>query len=368
MATVLGALDVGTQTTRLAVGEYVKDELRILACTTTPTSGMKKGIIRNLDDVVKGIKTVLREMSKAHHIDISEVMVNFSSAGVKAVSRRGRLSLMQGHVITEEDIRDAEENAIADEAPDAAEVVLQRLRQRYEVNGQPVTNPLGMTGTELVAKVLEVSAPRSEVESLHTAVRMAELRTEDVIFSGFASAESVLDNKARDDGTLVIDVGAGTVSYMAVCNGIVAAVGTIGIGGHNLTNDLALAFQISQEQAEAMKLARGAAIIQPDLASNRYQLRTPFSTSERSVSVHAIQTVTTERMDETFRLIRDQLSANDLLSYLRGSVILTVCIGASWFTLYVGNTLSFATETRNYAGRTLLLCHRVGSIKVAYSL
>lgn len=323
MSLILGALDIGTQTTRLVAGEYDNGHLTIIGCVEVPTSGMKKGTIRTIEEVTACIKRAREEMQKRYRVDIYDVMVNFSSGGIKSQVRVGTKSLLLGHVIDQLDVQEAEQNAAAEEQDDAQEITIQRFRQKYEVNDQPVNNPLGMTGTQLVSNVLELTAPRSQYEALRTAVHRAGFRLVDVAFTGLAAAEAVLDAKARDEGALVIDFGAGTVDYLAFCNGVVAAAGSIGVGGSHLTNDLALAFQISQTQAEEMKLARGAAMIQPVISSERYQLRTQFSTSDRSVSVHAIQTVTTERVDETFRLIRSILSDVGVLQYLRGGIRLT---------------------------------------------
>ncbi len=323
MASVVGALDIGTQTTTLLAGEYEDGRLTVIGHISTPTSGMKKGVIRNIDEVTACIQRARTEMSRQYKIDLYNVVVSFSAGGIKSFVRTGRTGLLPGHEIDEADVVAAEDNAFTVDAPDASDVLLQRFRQKYEVNGIPVNTPLGMTGAELVSNVLELTAPRSALEALRLAVHKAGLRLVDVAFSGVAVAEAVLDRKMRDEGAVVIDFGAGTCDYIALCNGVVAAAGTLAVGGAHITNDLALAFQASQVQADEMKRARGAAMIQPDLAGERYLLRTAFSTGDRSLSVHAIQTVVTERVDETFRLLRELLADRGVLPHIHGGLWLT---------------------------------------------
>lgn len=323
MGILLGALDIGTQTTTLLAAECDGDKLSVAGHVLVPTLGVKKGVIRNIDDVTKCVQRAREEMNKAHEVELFDVAVSFSAGDIRSFVRAGKKSLLPGHTIDEVDVAEAEDNAWSAEAADAPDTQLQRFRQKYEVNGQPVNTPLGMKGTELVSNVLELTAPRSALESVRTAVHRAGFRLSEIVFSGVAVAEAVLDRKARDEGALVIDFGAGTCDYIALCNGVVAAAGTLAIGGSHLTNDLALAFQATQGQAEEMKLARGAAMIQPDLAGERYLLRTAFSTGDRSVSVHAIQTVTTERVDETFRLLRDLLADRGVLPHIHGGLWLT---------------------------------------------
>ncbi len=324
MKMVLGALDIGTQKTTLLAGEYEEGRLKIIGRVCASSSGVKKGIIRNIDAMTEVVSRLRAEMSKKYKIDLYDVMVNFSANGIQMLPRIGRKSIVRGHEITPEDVTEAEENAFSEESADASEVLLQRFRQRYEVNGQSVSVPLGMTGTELIANVLELTAPKTSIGALRSAITRAGLRVTDIVFSGVAAAETVLDTKAREDGSIVIDFGAGTTDYIAFCNGVIAAAGSLGVGGNHLTNDLAQAFQLQQKQAEEMKLSRGSAVLQPSLTNDRYPLRvTQFSTSDRSVSVHAIQTVATERVEETFRIVRRLLEENNVLSQIHGCIYLT---------------------------------------------
>ncbi len=320
---ILGALDIGTQSTSLVAAEVENGQLVILHRVSVQTVGVKKGTIRNMEHVIACVKSAWQRMHELYDFDLYDLSTSFSCAGIETYVHTGRRSLLPGHAIDEVDIQEAELNAETEAAADATTETIHRFRQNYGVNGQPVNMPTGMTGTELTANILEMAAPKSWLSALRDVMHKAGLRTQEVIFAGLASAEAVLDNQQREEGSIVIDIGAGTTDYIAFCNGVVAAAGTLGVGGAHLTNDLAAAFQITQQQAENVKLAKGAAIIQPDLSKERFNLHNTFSTSERSISVHAIQTVTTERIDETLRIIRDILLEKDILSHIHGKVYIT---------------------------------------------
>lgn len=323
MANVIGALDIGTANTRLYAGEIVDQKLKVLACSFVPTIGMRKGAIRSIDDIVGVITSVQKKMAMEHKIDLYDVVVSFTSPQLQVHRREGHKAILSGHEINEADVSEAEENAMVHDAPDAPDVSVQCFRQKYEVNNQKVNTPLGMMGSTLVANVLELMAPRSSYEAVRTAIHRAGLRVVDVFFSGCAAMDSVIDKKMREDGAVVIDIGAGIVDYIVMCNGVVATAGTLGVGGSHLTNDLAQAFQVPQLKAEEMKLARGAAMLQPDCTRDRYQLDFSPCAAPRSISVHAIQTVTTERIDEILRIVHDILVERDVLHHIHGGVHLT---------------------------------------------
>lgn len=324
MATqVLGALDIGTQTTTLAAGRMEEGQLRVLQVVSVPSYGVKKGIIRNIGDVTQSIRKAFAIMAKEHHLDIYDVVTALSAQDIKTNTRSATKAFTSLTVMSEEDAAEAQEMAFSVESSDSTDVLLQRFSQRFKVNEQSVESPVGMKGLQLEASVLELLAPRMAVDAVHTAISQAGMRTVETIFSGCADATAVLDQQTRSDGALVLNFGAGTCDYLAISNRIVVAAGTLGIGGHHLTNDLAQAFQLSQDVAERMKIERGSAQLQPDLATERYSLQSTFS-SERTVSVHAIQTVTTERVTETLYLLRKLLVDQGVIpSNLHGGVWLT---------------------------------------------
>lgn len=320
---LLGALDVGTQTTTLAAGEMEEGQLRVLHVVSTPTYGVKKGVVRNIGDVAKSIRKVFTEMSSRYNVDIYDVVTCLSAQDIKTTSRTGTKSFVSLAVMTEEDAEEAQELAFSTESANSPDVLLQRFKQRFRVNDQSVENPVGMKGNLLEASLLELTVPRTASEALLSAITQAGLRPVDTIFTGCADAAAVLESQTRSDGALVINFGAGTCDYLAISNRIVVAAGTLGIGGQHLTNDLAHAFQVNQDTAERMKIDCGAAQIQPDLANERYNLRSTFS-MDRTVSMHAIQTVTTERVNETLHLLRDILHRQGVFpSNLHGGVWLT---------------------------------------------
>ena len=173
MGILLGALDIGTQTTSLVAGEVTDGKLAILGRTETPTQGVKKGVIRDIDSVTAGIRRVCEAMSQEHRVDLVNVSTAFSCGDLRSLVRTGRVSLLPGHAINQDDIEAAEENAQSENAPDAPETLLQRFRQKYLVNDQLVVSPTGMAGAELKANVLELIAPRTALGSLQTAIHQA---------------------------------------------------------------------------------------------------------------------------------------------------------------------------------------------------
>jgi cell division protein FtsA len=62
---------------------------------------------------------------------------------------------------------------------------------------------------------------------------------------------AALTAEQKRNGVVLIDLGGGTTNYIAYSNDVVAAVGSVGVGGDHVTNDIALAFNIPLNRAES---------------------------------------------------------------------------------------------------------------------
>ena len=94
MSMLLGALDIGTQTTSLLAGEYDGEGLTVIGRTSTETHGVRKGFIRDIDAVTAGIRKVRDDMDRRFSIDLAEVTAAISCFGLTAAVRSGQTFLM----------------------------------------------------------------------------------------------------------------------------------------------------------------------------------------------------------------------------------------------------------------------------------
>jgi len=75
-----------------------------------------------------------------------------------------------------------------------------------------------------------------------------------LIYSGLASAEAVLTDTEKELGTVLIDMGGGTMDMVIYTNGRPAYSAVIPVGGQDITNDLAIGLRALLEDAEKVKI------------------------------------------------------------------------------------------------------------------
>jgi cell division protein FtsA len=149
------------------------------------------------------------------------------------------------------------------------------------------------------------------------------MEVEDVAFSGLCSALAVLTPEQKAGGVIVIDLGGGTTDYVAYAGNVVAAAGALGVGGDHVSNDIALAFNIPLSQAESLKRESGNAIIDSTSTGQKISVPADVGFPGRSISLRALHTVMSARIDEILRTIKKRLVNEEILHNISAGVVLT---------------------------------------------
>ena len=253
-------IDVGTSSVRIVVSEHVKGEElpRVLAMINKKSRGVRHGYITDTDEASKSIKEAISEAER-----ISKTKIEYAYAGIGGISLES--SLASGVVeitneekeIKQEDIEKAEENSESNLKKTNNRFVLQTVPIYYKIDGKKVQGkPLGMKGNTLEVKMLFITCLEQHRQSLITSIESAGILIEDVIASPIAASYSVLSINQKIAGSVLVDIGAETVSIAVFENGVPVSLEVFSVGSTNITNDIALGFKIPLEEAENLKIQR----------------------------------------------------------------------------------------------------------------
>lgn len=315
-------IDVGTTTVRCVVGH-------IDATTGTPTivgvgkavnSGMRKGIVSNLNGPAAAIDTALGEAERmsGHQIDRATLSLN----GVHILSTKADGMIAVGaldHEITPDDLGRIEEVATTGKIPANREII-EVVPHSYRLDGQDnIKDPLGMTGTRLEIRANVISALAPHVQNLQKSADMANVHAHTVVPSVLASARAVLKESQLENGVALVDLGGATTSVAVFEEGDLQYVGIIPVGGINITNDLAIGLKVDPEIADIVKLSHASAIQSQDGAS----VSIKHGGESYSFAKEDIDEIVGARLEEVFEAINKELKKAGRAGQLPSGVVLT---------------------------------------------
>jgi cell division protein FtsA len=248
---------VGSSTTRVVVGEFLKGEKnpKIIGVGEASTLGLRHGYVVNSALAIASVRNAVSLAEKTSGLKIKRAFVSLSGATLRGEMSSGEtiVSKADGEVTTldiNKALADCEDNLSL-----GNKKIIHMYPQSYRLDGKEVLGRLeGLRGTKLEAKAFFVTYSIVHLEDLLEIIAEAGVETIDVIAAPIAISNLALSEKQKIVGVALVDIGAETTSLSVFENGKLISVHTFSIGGTEITNDIALGFKIPLENAEDLKL------------------------------------------------------------------------------------------------------------------
>ncbi len=254
--TITVGIDLGTAITRCVVFSWAPgaSNPETLASVSVPSKGMRHGYIVNLSDAAGSIKRAVTQAEKEANIQIKKAAFSLGGTSLSAESGVGSaiISKSDGEVTafdTKTALTSAEESLDLKNRR-----IIHQSPMMWKLDGKEMNNPpVGMHGVKLEVKVVFVTCLSQHLDDLLSAAGEAGMEVVDVIPSSVAASTIALSDRQRTVGVMLANIGAETVSIAVFENGALIGMSVFPIGSTDITNDIALGFRISLEEAEGIK-------------------------------------------------------------------------------------------------------------------
>ncbi|HEY8179856.1 MAG TPA: cell division FtsA domain-containing protein [Candidatus Limnocylindria bacterium] len=274
----LTALDVGTEFAKaLVVALEERDGVltgvvRGVGRQRQGLTHMQSGTVSDIDAVVVNCRKALDEAEQMAGLRPGSAVIGIAgelvkgTTSVRTVHRdQPQSPLSQGEL--ERIVQRAQSEAL-DEAESriAWESGVERMEVRLvhaaivemKIDGYPVSNPIGFTGSQLELAVFNAFAPMVHLGALQSVAHRLGLQLLGVIAEPYAVATCLDPGELGDAGAVFVDIGGGTTDVALVRHGGIAGTKMLALGGRAFTKGLAERFGLSFARAEALKLAASA--------------------------------------------------------------------------------------------------------------
>jgi cell division protein FtsA len=319
---IIVGLDIGTSKICSAVGEMTEHGVEIIGIGSHGSSGMRKGVVINIDNTVASIKKAVEEAALMAGCEINTVFTGIAGSHIKAFNSHGVVAVKTREV-SQRDLDRVLDAAKAVAIPTDQEVV-HVLPQDYIIDDQDgIKDPLGMSGVRLEARVHIVTGATTAMQNIVKCCNRSGLHVADVALMPLACADAVLTDDEKDLGVALADMGSGTTDITIFHDGAVKHTAVLPVGGNHVTNDIAAGLRTPFADAERIKLRYGCA--KASMVAEQARLEVPSSAGkpQRSVSRQILCEIIEPRMDEVFQLIRREILKSGYEDYLGSGVVMT---------------------------------------------
>jgi len=315
-------LDIGTSKIITIVAEVTADgALAVIGVGTHESSGMKKGMVVDIDATVAAIQRSLGDAELMADCKIREVFTGIAGGHIKSSNANGMVKIKEKEV-THTDIVRVVDTASSISLP-GDQQILHILEQEFSIDGQGgIKRPLGMSGMRLEVEVHIVSGAVAAVQNIIKCVHRCGLEVPQIILQPLASSKAVLSDDERDLGVCLVDIGGGTTDVAVFTGGAIRHTAVIPIAGDQITNDIAMALRTPTKDAEDIKIKYGCALRQ--LADDDpVEVPGVGERGTRMLSRQTLAEVIEPRIEELYSLVQAELRRSGFEDLLSSGIVIT---------------------------------------------
>lgn len=315
-------LDIGTTKICAMVGEVREGQVDVIGVGLHPSDGLRRGVVVNIESTVESIRAAVKDAEKMAGCEISSVFVGIAGSHIKGFNSRGLVPIRHQD-INQDDIAQVIEAASAVHIPTDQEI-LHVIPQEFMVDDQDgIQYPLGMTGVRLEADVHIVTGQIAAVQNIIKCCTRAGLEVSDVVLESIASAEAVLTREEMELGVGLLDIGGGTSDLAIFLEGNIKHTFVLGLGGHNLTNDLSIGLRTPQKEAEILKEKYGSALASMIDRDQTIEVPSVGGRPPRRLSWRVMGEILEPRVEEMLSLVKQQLDDSSYGGSINAGLVLT---------------------------------------------
>lgn len=259
---IIVGVDIGTTKVATVVGEVNNfGQIEIISNTSYKCSGLKKGKIINEDEITLSLAKTIKDAEEETNLKINSAYVTIPGKQVTIVQnsitkevkdKYSGISVrdVQNAIIQVKDIEIPEGKTLIDIVPD--KITLE--------NGTVVSDPVGSLSASFTIDAQVILAEKDFVRQLTSIFKKAGLEIDGIVPITLADRNLILDKNEMHDNIMLLDIGAGNTDIGVFEGNSFIYTNSIPVGGDNITNDIAVVLNITEEEADKLKRQYGLAL------------------------------------------------------------------------------------------------------------
>lgn len=320
------AIDVGSSSIKLAVVKESSEsnsKLQVLTLIERESLGIRKGIITNMSEATESLIEIVNQAESVIGLPIKNAVIGVNSPSITFTNSEG-LAIISN---PDNEIKDSDVDRVVQDSLTKAfgiqnSEIIHLVTKNFRVDNQGgIKYPTGMIGGKLEAKTLIISCDTSYLRNFNKVFNQANIDISETIFTPLASSDYILSLRQKKAGTVMIDLGYASTSYIVWENEEIVHSGIVPVGSDHITADLAVGLQTNIEMAEEIKKMY-LDLLADDENDQQIEVFNPDLQVNETFGIKQIKQYAKPRVEEIFVLIYKELKKIGKNSLPGGAVII----------------------------------------------
>ena len=318
-------LDIGTTKIACIVGEKMPNgKIEIRGYGKTESTGVKRGMVFNIEETVDAIKRAVAQASEQSKVDIKSVNVGIAGHHIKSLQHRGVLIRENADVEISDQELDKLKQDMYKIGISPGEEIINVIPQEYIIDDEPgIRHPKGMLGNKIEANFHVIVGQTSAVKNIVKCIEHAGLEMENMILEPIASASAVLGSDEKEAGVAIVDIGGGTTDIAVFYDEIIYHTAVIPFGGNIITEDIRQGCSIIKKHAEEIKVKFGSAVASENSEDEVVSIPGIRGREPKEISFKNLAGIIQARLEEIFDLVNFEIQKVNSEHKLIAGIVLT---------------------------------------------
>ncbi len=308
MRKIIASIDLGSNSLKLVVGEFVRNKLNILAVSECMTEGIEKGYVVDSNALIESLKEVFQKAEDMIGLPIRKVISSVPSQYANFEISEGMTSITgEEKIVRSIDIIRAMQAASYNKIGEEEELA-NITPTSFKINeDEIVANPLNMVAEKLKVKTILATVPRKNVHPLIDCIEKLGVEVIDISLTSLGDYFCLKNEKMKTETGAIINMGEDTTTVSIFNKGVLLNTEVLELGGQNIDKDLAYVYKINLKEAKHIKE-------ELCLAHNRMASPSVFieTTNQLGKSIKINQyeasSIASSRLEEILKLIKKQIN------------------------------------------------------------
>lgn len=305
MRKIFTALDIGSNTIKVVVGEFIGTKLNILSAVKVTSRGYVNNYILDKEALISRIKEAISKTEEELNIKIRKVILNVPTYNLDFKLTDGRVELEENVVKSNDIVRilqDVSKNKI-----DHKNELICTLPIMFKVDDEETINPYGKHGNILYVKSILVSTDKKAIYDLATIVNSCNLDIIDITTTGLADYYNFKSKELDTKNIAIVNLGSTTTNISIFSKGIFINNKIIDDGGFYIDKEIASVYNLKRNETEYLKEKLALAVINNADEKETITL-TNKNGEEITVNQYELSKIVSEKMDNLLKIIKKNIN------------------------------------------------------------
>ncbi len=305
MRKIFTALDIGSNTIKVVVGEFIGTKLNILSAVKVTSRGYVNNYILDKEALISRIKEAISKTEEELNIKIRKVILNVPTYNLDFKLTDGRVELEENVVKSNDIVRllqDVSKNKI-----DHKNEIICTLPIMFKVDDEETINPYGKHGNILYVKSILVSTDKKAIYDLATIVNSCNLDIIDITTTGLVDYYNFKNKELDTKNIAIVNLGSTTTNISIFSKGIFINNKIIDDGGFYIDKEIASVYNLKRNETEYLKEKLALAVI--NNADEKETITLPNKNGEEiTVNQYELSKIVSEKMDNLLKIIKKNIN------------------------------------------------------------